>query len=142
MMPGVIKGSRKCSAVQCWAYPIGSGGRPRGSAVEVTSQNLDGKLHSLDLCLCVDGENTIRHVFYAYPIASKLLIQQRSVVSYDSKRNTLFEEGQRRLWNCDLQTTTQESKRIMIVYSNQIRISGDNERTRRDILERVFSRSK
>ena len=58
--------------------------------------NSNGKVPVLDIEMWMEG-NLISHVFYRKPIASKYLIMQRSAMSKSTKRNTLFQEGLKRV---------------------------------------------
>ena len=56
----------------------------------------NGKLPILDLEVWVEG-GRIRHSFYRKSIASKYVIMQRSAMSTQTKRNTLFQECLKRV---------------------------------------------
>ena len=63
----------------------------------------DGILPILDLKVWVEN-GTIRHRHYRKEVASKKVIMERSAVSNRTKRDTLFQEGIRRIRNMDTRT--------------------------------------
>ena len=70
--------------------------------LDTPSMNADKKLPCLDLKLWIDSEGLIQFEFYSKPMSSPYLLLQRSAVSRNTKRSTLFQEGMRRVRNCSL----------------------------------------
>ena len=60
------------------------------------SCNENGRVPILDIEVWVE-QNRINHCFYRKPIASKYVIMNRSAMSASIKRNTLFQEGLKRV---------------------------------------------
>ena len=109
--------------------------------MDVPSLHQDNKLPILDLKVWVEG-NKIRHVFYKKEVATKHLILQRSAISRGVKRDTLFQEGLRRLRNCAIKTDSETIRYILGDFCNCMRMSGYGFYTRRDIIKGVLDRSK
>ena len=101
----------------------------------------DGKLPILDIKVWVE-EGRIRHSFYRKEVASNRVIMERSAVSRRTKRDTLFQEGLRRLRNMDRGSTEEEVKEVLGEFSNSMRVSGYTEKVRRDIVKGVLERGK
>ena len=64
--------------------------------IDSPSCNSNGKVPILDIEVWVEN-NRINHSFYRKPIASQFLIMKRSAMSANTKRNTLFQEGLKRV---------------------------------------------
>ena len=109
--------------------------------MDVPSLNGDNKLPLLDIKIWMEGD-TLRHQFYKKDLSSKYLILQRSAMAQKVKRNTLFEEGIRRLRNCDLETDRDKLIEVLGEFSNAMRISGYSLQVRHDIVRGVLERSK
>ena len=109
--------------------------------LDVPSLHNDNKLPILDLKVWVEN-GILRHEFYKKEVASKHVILQRSAISDNVKRETLFQEGLRRLRNCDTLTDTETIRQVLGEYSNCMRMSGYGPRIRRDILKGTLDRSK
>ena len=108
---------------------------------DAPSMHQDGKLPILDIKVWVE-EGRIRHSFYRKEVASNRVIMERSAVSTRVKRDTLFQEGLRRLRNMDRGSTEEEEKEVLGEFSNSMMVSGYSEKVRRDIVKGVLERGK
>ena len=108
---------------------------------DVPSLHSNGKLPILDLAIWVEG-NRIRHSFYKKEIASRYLLHARSALNNRTKRDTLFQEGLRRLRNTDIYTDPDDIKELLGQFLNDMRVSGYGISMRVDIVKGVLERSK
>ena len=99
----------------------------------------DGKLPILDIKVWVE-DNRIKHCFYRKQVAGNRVIMERSAVSTRTKRDTLFQEGLRRLRNMDVKSTDGELKEVLSEFSYSMMVSGYTDRVRRDIIKGVLER--
>ena len=106
---------------------------------DTPSMNSDGKLPILDLKVWTDN-NRIRYTFYRKDIASRFTIHNRSALSERTKRDSLFQEGMRRLRNIDPVTSNGDRSKILADFSNTLRISGYGPKFRADILTGILAR--
>ena len=106
---------------------------------DVPSLHTKGKLPILDLEVWLEG-NRIRHGFYRKDIATKYVIHARTALGNSTKRNSLFQEGLRRVRNSDPWTGGVELNRLMGEYMNDMRMSGHSHSVRQDILKGVLER--
>ena len=137
------------------------------SNIQVTidrpGNNRNGKVPILDIEVWVDRDsNRIGHSFYRKPIASKYVIMQRSAMPQSTKRNTLFQEGLKRVTytrggaqvysvednNDDLEWDKVELRLSDVAidkleeFNNMMRLSGYDEFYRMRILRGVHDRVK
>ena len=82
--------------------------------------------------------NRIRHSFFKKPIACPFLILERSAIPNKIKRETLLQEGLRRLRNIDNQISEEEKFNIMIDFSNSMRISGYSQIVRFETIKGIM----
>ena len=82
----------------------------------------DGKLPILDIKVWVE-DFRIRHSFYRKQDASNRVIMERSAVFMRTKRDTLFQEGLRRLTNMDVMSTHGELKEVLSEFSYIMMVS-------------------
>ena len=68
--------------------------------VDNQNKHPDDKIPILDLKVWVDGDNQIKHEFYAKPMAYKGIVWTSSGLSKNIKKNIIMNEGLRRLSNC------------------------------------------
>ena len=120
--------------------------------------NNNGRVPVLDVEMWMEG-GLINHVFYRKPIASKYLIMNRSAMSSNVKRNTLFQEGLKRvaytrgggmIYNkpgkegLDIQDVELRFSDMAIEklneFCNMMRVSGYDEAYRKDIIMGVHKR--
>ena len=66
----------------------------------------------LDLVVWIDSDK-IRHSFYKKPMACPFLILERSAIPNKIKRDTLLQEGLRRLRNMDINISEIEKTQVM-----------------------------
>ena len=90
---------------------------------DVPSLHREGRLPVLDLHLFIK-DNVVKTSFFSKPISSPYTILFQSALSTKQKRNTLLQEGLRRLRNCSPDLDRFEVNDIMSRYMNMIRISG------------------
>ena len=100
-----------------------------------------GLLPVLDLGLSVK-DNKIHHTFYSKPMASPYTIHFRSAISRRTKRDTLLQEGMRRLRNMGPGVTNGEKNEVMSKYMNMLRVSGYDEKYRFQMLQCIINRQK
>ena len=100
-----------------------------------------GKLPLLDLKVWVHN-NKIRHEFYKKPMASRHLILSRSALSDRTKHDSIFQEGMRRMWNCDQDTTKERLHDILGEFSNAMRLSGYSWAFRNNIIGGILERKR
>ena len=89
--------------------------------------NSDGMMPVLDLKLWIHFCNhypQVAHTFFRKPIASPYTILKRSAIAEGTKKNTLFQEVLRRLYNVSNLLPWSESVRHLSEYSNVMRNSG------------------
>ena len=93
----------------------------------------DGRMPVLDLKIWVNKEGRyprVSHTFYKKPIASPYTILKRSAVSESVKRSTIFQETLRRLQHISEDCPWSETVRHLSDFSNCLRISGYDNKTR------------
>ena len=91
-------------------------------------------LPCLDIQLWIDEEGMILHKFYSIPMTNPYLILQRSAVSPQVKRTTIFEESMRRLRNCSPELDWDTKAEILTKFAWQMYISGYDEKFRTSII--------
>ena len=106
---------------------------------DVPSLNDDGKLPILDVKVWVD-QGAVRHTFYKKECSSIITIHQRSAISAREKRNTLFQEGVRRLTAMDASTSEEERNQVLEDFMDTLRQSEYDQRYRHDILRGILQR--
>ena len=84
----------------------------------------------------------IRHQFYKKEIASKYLIHAKSALNNRTKRDTLFQEGLRRLRNTDMPTEPEDINEMLGQFLNDMRLSGYGPNIRMDLIKGVLKRSR
>ena len=82
----------------------------------------------------------IRHSFFKKEVASNKVIMYRSAVSIRTKRDTLFQEGLRRLRHMDDSCTDEEVNYVMAEFCHSMMVSGYSAGTRWDIVKGVMER--
>ena len=90
---------------------------------EYPSGHENGRLPVLDLCLEVVN-NKIHFYFFSKPMINPYTIMYRSAIPAKVKKDTLFQEGLRRLRNTCPEAPDQEIKDVLRTYMNTLRISG------------------
>ena len=91
--------------------------------VDYPSRNSNGRVPILDVEVWAEN-NTVRHSFYKKKMASHLTIMERSAVPAQTKRNTLFQEGIRRLTAMDSRVSEEERIQVMAKYMDSLKASG------------------
>ena len=104
---------------------------------DVPSLNDDGMLPILDVKVWVD-QGAVRHTFYKKQCSSIITIHQRSAISAREKRNTLFQEGVRRLTAMDTSTSVEERNLVLEDFMDTLRQSEYDHKYRHDILRGVL----
>ena len=108
---------------------------------EVPSGHEDGRLPVLDLGLQV-VDNKIQHFFYRKGVTSPYCIMYNSAISVKTKRDSLLQEGLRRIRNTCKQATQVEKRRVLGEYMNMLRISGYDVKYRYNLLNGILKREK
>ena len=101
--------------------------------VDWPEKNMDGRKPVLDLKVWVDRSQDIPRIsysFYKKEVASKFTILKRSAVSEGVKKQTLFQEGIRRLSHVATWLPWVEVVAHMNEWSNCMRISGYSQKER------------
>ena len=106
---------------------------------DIASNHQDGHLPVLDLELKV-VDNKVKYLFYSKPCSSPFTILYRSALSAKQKRETLLQEGLRRLRNCSIDTEVNIVSEIMSQYMYQLHISGYDLKFRHTILKGILDR--
>jgi len=106
---------------------------------EVPSQQEDERLPVLDLGLKVVN-NKVQHYFYKKPMSSPFAILYESAISAQTKRNSLLQEGLRRIRNTCQEAPVEEFRLVMSKYMNMLRISGYDEKYRVNLLKGILKR--
>ena len=106
---------------------------------EVPSLTGNGRLPVLDLEIFVVN-NRVEFSFYKKPIASPFTIMFKSALSKQTKRNSLFQEGLRRLRNCSEGIGWDEKASVLTDYMNCLKWSGYDHEYRVSILTGVLER--
>ena len=104
--------------------------------VDTPSQCQGGFLPVLDLALNV-SQNQIKHKFYSKPMSSPYQIHYRSAIAKRTKRETLLQEGIRRLRNTSADTNELEKINNMSEYMNSLRVSGYDLKYRYNLLKGI-----
>ena len=99
----------------------------------------NGWLPVLDLEIFVVN-NRVEFSFYKKPIASPFTIMFKSALSKQTKRNSLFQEGLRRLRNCSEGIGWDEKASVLTDYMNCLKWSGYDHEYRVSILTGVLER--
>ena len=83
---------------------------------------------SLDTKIWVEAKRMIRFAFYEKPMATNLVVQEKSALSDEVKSATLTEEIVRRLRNTSLELDTSERLAIIEKACVKMKTSGHSER--------------
>ena len=92
---------------------------------EVPSQPEDNILPVLDLGLKI-VRNKVQHYFFKKPVSSPYSVLYNSVISARTNRDSLLQEGLRRMRNTCQEAPTEKFRSVMSNYMNMLRISGYN----------------
>ena len=107
--------------------------------VDVPSMHENSRLPVLDLGLQV-VTNKVQFFFYRKEMTSPYTIMYKSAISANTKRDTLLQEGLRRLRNTCPEAPEGEIIQTMSEYINVLRISGYDERYRYTLLKGILER--
>ena len=107
--------------------------------IDTPSLHSNGRLPVLDLEVFLI-QNKIHFSFYKKPMSNPQVIQYTSAISNRIKRDSLLQEGLRRIRNCSSGVTEGEKTRILSSYMNTLRISGYLAPYRFQILKGVLNR--
>ena len=108
--------------------------------MDVPSLNEGGKLPVLDLNVWIK-DNIVHHSVYSKPMASPLAIMYKSALPAKQKRESLLQEGLRRLRNLDPQTPAIERETILSQFIAKLLWSGYDHKFRHQLLEGILKRS-
>ena len=106
--------------------------------IDTPSSNGEGRLPVLDLELWIE-QDQIKHTFYQKPMSSPYQIHFRSALARKSKRETLLQEGIRRLRNMGPDVSDLEKQTVMSKYMNSLRISGYDKNYRYILLKGILN---
>ena len=113
---------------------------------DTPSKHESGRLPCLDLQLWIEkdseGVDQVQWEFYKKPMSSQLLVMERSALSSQTKRATLFSEGMRRVMNCSPQVQWDVKAEHLSKFSHSMMISGYSHRYRSNIINGVVKRYK
>ena len=104
------------------------------------SQNLSKMVPILDIKFCVASNNKIKYSFYKKDCASPFTVLKRSAIPDSVKRQTIFQEGIRRLLNTSIDASKEEINLILSEFSNMLRISGYSEAFRSNTISGIMKR--
>ena len=108
---------------------------------DVASDHENGRLPVLDLEVFVK-DNKVEFSFFKKKCLSPFSIMYRSAINPRTKRNSLFQEGLRRLRNLSEGISNFEQKTIMKEFMNMLRISGYDHKYRHTLLIGILARHK
>ena len=103
------------------------------------SKYSNGRMPVLDLSVWMEN-GILRHSFYKKPMASPYVILKRSAMSMNIKRETLLQEGLRRVRNMDRKVTIEERNNVLSQFMNSLRISRYNEEFRYNMMRGILER--
>ena len=95
----------------------------------------------LDLEIWNDNE-IIRHSFYKKSMSCPYVIMDRSAINHRTKRNTLLQEGLRRIRNMDQNISSDEWREVLSIFANTMRVSGYSQKVRYDTIKGIIARYK
>ena len=114
---------------------------------DCASKHLSKKLPILDIEVWVremprtETQPATKKLYYQYyskPMASKLLIMEKSAMPARVKRTALTQYGLRILRNCKLELEWEEKAKFLSDFSEQLRMSGYNAKVRAEILQSIL----
>ena len=108
---------------------------------DVSSNHASGRLPVLDLDMFMTGEG-VEFSFYQKPMNSPFCNMYRSALAAKTKRDSLFQEGLRRLRNMSQGISHLERCSIMDRFMNTVRVSGYDARYRVTLLKGILDRQK
>ena len=106
---------------------------------DVPSAHGNGRLPVLDLNLFVES-NKVKFSFYSKPCSSPYIIMYSSALPAKQKRETILQEGLRRLRNCSPDLDETEVIEILTTFMNSLRISGYNHSYRYQMMKGILER--
>merc|ERR1711954_544945 len=106
---------------------------------DVPSAHGNGRLPVLDLNLFVES-NQVKFSFYSKPCSSPYTVMYQSALPAKQKRETILQEGLRRLRNCSPDLEETEVIEILTTFMNSLRISGYNHSYRYQMLKGILER--
>ena len=113
--------------------------------VDHPSNNSDNKMPVLDLKMWIQDTPEgpqVMHTFYKKVVSSPFTILKRSAMGAGTKRNTMFQEGWRRINNISPNLPWSESIIHLNSFSNMLRVSGYSPEFRHHTIRGVISRMK
>ena len=108
---------------------------------DVASDHENGRLPVLDLELFFI-DNKVEFSFYKKNCSSPYLLMYRSAICPKTKRNSLFQEGLRRLTNMCGGIVNSERVKVMTEFMNMLKISGYDQKYRYTLLTGIMARHK
>ena len=109
--------------------------------VDYPSNHINGKMPILDMEIWVE-DGIVRHSFYRKPCSSPYTIMYKSAMAKGVKRNTLFQEGIRRLLRTSKEAGEDEIQNTLGCYANMLRISGYDQKYRVELFRGILKRWK
>ena len=94
---------------------------------------LDNWMPILDLCIRME-ENKIIYKFYKKPVSNPILMRQDSAMPERIKRNSLVQEGIRRLCNTKRELPWSLKKDILSEFSHKLMMSGYSDKYRLEVI--------
>ena len=94
----------------------------------------------MDLQVWVD-QNRVRHTFYKKHCAPERTVMAETALGARTKRNSVFQEGIRRVRALDQWFTREEVNEQLEVFANVMRLSGYPQAYRAQIIEGVYLRN-
>ena len=94
-----------------------------------------GWMPVLDFQVRMGAGNKIEYKFYSKPMASPFVILESSAMPARIKRNSLIQEGVRRLRNTSRSLAWEVKADILSEFSNKLRVSGYKERYRLEVIQ-------
>ena len=106
--------------------------------VDYPSLHQDGYMPILDLKVRVE-ENKVKHIFMKKEVSNPLLMLKDSAMPMKVKRNSLAQEGIRRLRNCSRDLPWEIKADILSEFSHKLMLSGYDEKFRLDIIQSAIT---
>ena len=107
---------------------------------EWPSKHESGRLPVLDVEMWIDEASNVQFSFFKKPMSSPFVNLYRSALPTKTKRESLLQEGLRRLRRMSYAVTMREKNQIMSSFMNSLRISGYDETYRYNLLKGILKR--
>ena len=104
------------------------------------SKHENGCLPVLDVEMWIDNDSDVQFSFYKKPMSSPYVNLYRSALPTKTKRESLLQEGLRRLRHLSSGVNSAEKCEIMSNFMNSLKISGYDHAYRLNLLKGILNR--